>query len=649
MKHLGRAATVLCIFSFILAGCSGAQTSAQESGPSGAITAAPTTEPTAEPTPEPIPCTIAFVSDRDGNREIYTMDSEGENLVNQTNHDSEDFDPAWSPDGKQIAFVSNRPIENGEGQFIYIMNSDGSDLRQLTIETDSKFPDWSHDGKAITYTAYGDIFVIKADGSAPSVNLTSSLVEDTQSTWSNDGNQIAFLSGEDNNWNIFVMNADGSNSRQLTDNGKAYDVTWTIDGRLFSHYEAPGGVCLNCVMNTDGSNVIDAGGKGSIQEFLPYWTLSGDRVELIAGDHINGNNEVMLVGEIYPDIFKNLTNNPANDTDPDWPANCGPADEIPDEAQVTQEENKADADEEIVIGYTGDRDDFEESARVKACSELDVECREGADILDLVNQGVDVIVYFSNRWNVMGDSMKIHDAAVQRIPVIVVDAESSETYEPGVYNLSIDSSAMQTQLSWMFSEMGESGEFAYYNVGNSSFHQEVIASILSEYPNIQAISVPAEYDGIAMSDENIKDLLNKNPNLGAIWADEFVPNIFWAVKSNESGQRPITLCEAKDEIWQAWKQEIDSGAQIKCISVVSPGGLGYESVYVAYYLATGKQINPDSLGGIYGNTLNYDFPVVTNENLNTWIEKSVGFEMQNNSYKFPPMSPEEILSTWFQN
>jgi ABC-type sugar transport system substrate-binding protein len=577
------------------------------------------------------------------------MDSEGENLVNQTNHNSEDFDPTWSPDGKQIAFVSNRPIENGEGQFIYIMNSDGSDLRQLTTETDSKFPDWSHDGKAITYTAYGDIFVIKADGSAPSVNLTSSLVEDTQSTWSNDGNQIAFLSGEDNNWNIFIISADGSNSRQLTDNGKAYDVTWTIDGRLFTHYEDPGGACFNCVMNADGSGVIDAGGKGSIQEFLPYWTLAGDRVELIAGDHINGNNEVMLVGDIYPDIFKNLTNNPANDTDPDWPANCGPVGETLVVTQETQEENIADTEEGIVIGYTGDRDDFEEAARVKACSELDVECREGADISDLVNQGVDVIVYFSNRWNVMGDSMKIHDAAVQRVPVIVVDAESSETNEPGVYNLSIDSTAMQTQLSWMFSEMGESGEFAYYNVGNSSFHQEVIASILSEYPNIQAISVPAEYDGIAMSDENIKDLLNKNPNLGAIWADEFVPNIFWAIKSNVSGKWPMTLCEAKDEIWQAWKQEIDSGSEFKCISVVSPGGLGYESVYVAYYLATGKQINPDSLGGIYGNTLNFDFPVVTNENLNTWIEKSVGFEMQNNSYKFPPMSPEEILSTWFQN
>ena len=93
------------------------------------------------------------------------MDSEGANLVNLTNNSSDDFDPAWSPDGKQIAFVSNRPTANGDGQFIYVMNADGSDVRQLTTETDSKFPDWSHDGKAITYTAYGDIYVIQADGS----------------------------------------------------------------------------------------------------------------------------------------------------------------------------------------------------------------------------------------------------------------------------------------------------------------------------------------------------------------------------------------------------------------------------------------------------------------------------------------------------
>jgi Tol biopolymer transport system component len=322
MKRFLHAAIVLLLFALLFASCSGGAGTPEATDE--IVNVVETITPTPEPTPEPIPCTITFVSDRDGNREIYTMDSEGANLVNLTNDSSDDFDPAWSPDGKQVAFASNRPTETGEGQFIYIMNADGSGLHQLTSETDSKFPDWSHDGKEITYTAYGDIYVIKADGISPSVNLTISPIEDWKSTWSNDGNQIAWLSGGNENWNIFVMNADGSGIQQLTENGTVGDVTWTIDGRLFTHYEDPGGACFNCVMNADGSNVIDGGGKGTIQEFLPYWTLAGDRVELVAGEHLNGNNEVMLVGEIYPDIFKNLTNNPASDTDPDWPANCGP-------------------------------------------------------------------------------------------------------------------------------------------------------------------------------------------------------------------------------------------------------------------------------------------------------------------------------------
>jgi len=632
------------MISLLIAGCS--PTSVYEQPTVAGVV--DTVTPTAAPTPEPIPCTIAFVSDRDGNREVYTMDSEGENLVNQTNHENEDFDPAWSPDGKQIAFVSNRPTEGGEGQFIYIMNADGSDLRQLTSESDSQYPDWSHDGTAITYTAYGDIFVIKADGSAPSVNLTVTAAQDWQSSWSNDGSRIVFLSGDGNNWNIFVMNADGSGVQQLTDNGKAYDVTWTIDGRLFTHYEDPGGACFNCVMNADGSNVIDGGGKGMIQEFLPYWTLAGDRVELVATD-IVGDNEVMLIGDIYPDVFKNITNNPANDIDPDWPANCGPVGDTPAVTQENQESDPPVADDAIVIGYTGDRDDFEEADRKQACSELNVECIEGADITELVDQGVDVIVYFSNRWNVMGDSMKIHDAAVKRIPVVVVDAESSETYEPGVYNLSIDSNATRIIIEWMFSEMGGNGEFAYFNVGNNSFHQELIDGILESYPNIQATALPAEYDGEAMTNEKITALIAENPEIGAIWADEFIPNLFWAVTNNQSGHMPVTLCEAKEEIWRAWKQTIDSGSDFNCISVVAPEGLGYEGVFVAYYLATGKQVDPDALGGIYGNTFMYEFPVVTNENLSEWIDKSVGFEIQNNGYKFPSMSPEEILATWFQN
>jgi len=66
-----------------------------------------------------------------------------------------------------------------------------------------------------------------------------------------------------------------------------------------------------------------AGGKGEMQKYLPFWTIDGNRVECVGID-LTGNSEIYLVGEIFPDLFNNLTNNPAHDLNPSWPAYCGP-------------------------------------------------------------------------------------------------------------------------------------------------------------------------------------------------------------------------------------------------------------------------------------------------------------------------------------
>jgi TolB protein len=153
----------------------------------------------------------------DGFYEIYTIDLDGTNLTRLTGNAANDQFADWSPDGQQIAFSSNR---NGNWD-IFVMNADGSNQQALTDSPDWElFPVWSPDGEQIAFnglvpnTGNTDVFVMSADGS-DILQLTESPGFDENPVWSPDGSLIAFQTQRDGNFEIYLMNPDGSEQSSL--------------------------------------------------------------------------------------------------------------------------------------------------------------------------------------------------------------------------------------------------------------------------------------------------------------------------------------------------------------------------------------------------------------------------------------------------
>jgi len=225
----------------------------------------------------------------EGDQEIFVMNADGSNVRQLTYNGALDTEPTWSPDGEQIAY-SGISEAGGADQEIFVMNADGSNVRQLTANDDRDTdPAWSPNGKQLAYVSdrsgLPQIFVLDlgTGRSRPLVGQGPDRSSDQGPEWSPDGQQIVFFSDRFEDVQLFVVNVDGSGVVQLTNrSGTNFYPAWSPSGQQIAFSSDSDGDFELIVMNADGSETRQVTDNDEV-DLYPLWSVDGERIVFLGG------------------------------------------------------------------------------------------------------------------------------------------------------------------------------------------------------------------------------------------------------------------------------------------------------------------------------------------------------------------------------
>ena len=269
---------------------------------------------------------IAFDSDRDGERvggtiqersakEVYFSDYDGENQKRLTVYRSLNIMPAWSPDGRSIAYISFR---RGRGGNIFIANIFQGTQDDLTQDKGENWlPAWSPDGTRIAFSSTRDgnpeIYIANRDGSNVR-RLTENRAIDTSPTWSPSGAQIAFVSDRSGSPQIYVIGADATGVRKITSEPYCDRPTWSpppYNDIAFASRTGPG---LDIKVIDLASNVVRQLTFGEGSNESPSWAPNGRH--LAFSSTRAGKTQIFTMARDGKDL-KQVTRS-GNNYEPDW-------------------------------------------------------------------------------------------------------------------------------------------------------------------------------------------------------------------------------------------------------------------------------------------------------------------------------------------
>jgi TolB protein len=263
--------------------------------------------------------------------EVFTINPDGTDEKVLTDNAFRDGDPSFSPDGKNIAFESFQP---GFSE-AYRMTTEGTGVTRLTFSGDNedRSTNWSPDGTKIAFHSTRDratipepgnpfeVYTMNADGSNQT-RITNNIAQDSFPQYSPDGKKLVFTSNRDAlDFEIYTMNPDGTNPVRLTNSlGEDAHPTWSPDGKQITFHSRRTGRIDIYRMNADGSNPTRLTKTDEAFEFFPVWSPDGTRIAFNGNnaDPANFNFDVYTISAVDGSDLQRVTTAPGFDGRCDW-------------------------------------------------------------------------------------------------------------------------------------------------------------------------------------------------------------------------------------------------------------------------------------------------------------------------------------------
>lgn len=278
---------------------------------------------------QPVPG-ILFTSDRTNNWDIFLIQADGSGLSQLTDYEGVDADPAWSPDGRQVAFRSRR---DGSSD-IFIMNPDGSNPINLINDPqeslDDEFaPQWNPDGE--TFSLYTDrysprgsclagfhqIALLIRDGDEYRVDLFDTLPgEQYDSSWSPDGRYLVFNSACSHpEFQLFLYDMQSGETTSLPGDSTSHShPAWSHDGRYLAFTKRVNGNNDIFILDLNTFQQVQLTNHPS-NDSMPTWSPDDSQIAFVTNR--DGNQEIYIM-DIAGGAAVNLTRHPADDWYPSW-------------------------------------------------------------------------------------------------------------------------------------------------------------------------------------------------------------------------------------------------------------------------------------------------------------------------------------------